>query len=153
MILIAFVIAGAMLAAWCCAASRGWMPSIFGWYVAVASARTSVSVTTPCCEVSRGALDSKAGSVHCSGVMAGAMGKGIVIVRTPAPVDASAAVRQKGGFGLLCFTHKYLSANSFKFKTSKSTAFGISPASVSITSESNSAVAVIGQSGRSFISS
>ena len=90
MILIAFVIAGAMLAAWCCAASRGWMPSIFGWYVAVASARTSVSVTTPCCEVSRGALDSKAGSVHCSGVMAGAMGKGIVIVRTPAPVDASA---------------------------------------------------------------
>ena len=47
--------------------------------------------------------------------------------------------------------HKYLSANAFKFRTLKSTAFGMSPASVSITSESESAVAVIGQSGRSFI--
>lgn len=30
-------------------------------------------------EVPRGALDSKDGSVHCSGVMAGAGGKGVVV--------------------------------------------------------------------------
>ena len=41
--------------------------------------KTSVSVTTPCCEVPRGALDSKDGSVHCSGVMVGAGGKGVVL--------------------------------------------------------------------------
>ena len=67
--LIAFLMTGAMWAAWCCAASRGWMPPIFGWYVAVASVRISVSVTIPCCEVPRGALNYKDGFVHGSSVM------------------------------------------------------------------------------------
>ena len=62
------------------------MPPIFGWYVAVASARTSVSVTIPCCEVPRGALDSRDGSVHCSGVMVG-VGCKDVLVRSVSPKE------------------------------------------------------------------
>jgi len=66
------------------------MPPVAGCYVAVASARTSVAVKIPCCEVPRGALDSEDGSLHCSGAMAGAGGKCVVAVQALAHVDASA---------------------------------------------------------------
>ena len=56
------------------------MPPIVGWYVAVASAMMSVSVTLPRGEVPRGAIDSEDGFVHCSGVLAGAGGKDILTV-------------------------------------------------------------------------
>jgi len=65
------------------------MPPVAGWYVAVASARTPSSVTLSRGEVPRGALDSEDGFVHCCDVMVGAGGKGVLVVRVPASMDAS----------------------------------------------------------------
>ena len=47
------------------------MSPAFGWYVAVASAMMSDSVTLSRGEVPRGVLDSEDGSVHCVSFVAG----------------------------------------------------------------------------------